>query len=701
MFSKSVTHPVATSPVEWATALTSAEPKAPEGYLMTKTLVLKPKATKTAAVTPVMVIALESTSTNLSALGKKIELKEMRLAAPELLQEFFKCDKDSISPFALKSVSAEAIENVRIVLDSELLASTSPLAFHANASDKTAFVTGAELKAFLESSDFKYTDINFGELAASAPIPAPKAANKTAKPEAKESKEEDTVAKIGIEYKKEDNFPMWYRQVLTKGEMIEYYDVSGCYIYRPWSYSIWRSITAFFDKAITDMGVEPAYFPLFVSQAVLEKEKDHIEGFAPEVAWVTRAGNSELEVPVAIRPTSETVMYPYYAKWIRSYRDLPLRLNQWNSVVRWEFKNPQPFLRTREFLWQEGHTAFLTKKEADDEVLEILDLYRQVYTDLLAVPVIKGVKSEKEKFAGGLYTTTCEGYIPATGRAIQGATSHCLGQNFSKMFNIEVEDPTAEGTKSFVWQNSWGLSTRTIGVMVMVHGDDKGLVLPPRVASVQVVVIPCGLKVSSTEEERLKVEAGVKEVVATLTKAGVRAKADLRENYTPGYKFNHWELRGVPIRLEIGPMDLAKKSTLSVCRHSGAKQAIPLADLPTAIPALLDTIHDDMYSRAKEIFDKNVVRVDEWDKFVPALNNKSLVLMPWCEEVSCEEDIKENSSRSSVGDEPVDEKAPSMGAKSLCIPFEQPTENPIVEGVTKCVACERKAKRFALFGRSY
>lgn len=343
----------------------------------------------------------------------------------------------------------------------------------------------------------------------------------------------------------------------------------------------------------------------------------------------------------------------------------------------------------------------MTKAEADAEVLEILDLYRQVYTDLLAVPVIKGVKSEKEKFAGGLYTTTCEGYIPATGRGIQGATSHCLGQNFSKMFNIEVEDPTTEGNKLNVWQNSWGLSTRSIGVMVMVHGDDKGLVLPPRVASVQVVVIPCGLKVSSTEEERLKVEACVKDVVATLRKAGVRANADLRENYTPGYKFNHWELRGVPLRLEIGPMDLAKQSTIAVRRDNGVKQAIPLAELATAIPALLDTVHDDMYRRAKEVFDKNVVHINNWDDFVPALNNKSLILMPWCEEVSCEEDIKENSSRSSIGDEPVDEKAPSMGAKSLCIPFEQPTENPIVEGVTKCVACERNAKRFALFGRSY
>ncbi|KAI0226370.1 hypothetical protein L0F63_002743 [Massospora cicadina] len=706
MVLNAVTHTTA-SPAEWATALAAVEPEPPKGYRMTKTLVLKPKTPKDGRVTVVMVVALETAVTNLSALGKKLELKEMRLAAPELIKDFFNSDKDSgtarvilafYAPFKTQTSTANAfssfpvrpslsgsqsISSVRIVIDTELLSSTSPLAFHANASDRTTFVTGQELRTFLEANGLKFVEVNFNELSAAA-------ADEAVKPQklvAREPKEEDAaVAKIGIEYKKGENFPMWYRQVLIKGEMIEYYDVSGCYIS--------SALLAFFDKAITELGVEPAYFPLFVSQTVLEKEKDHIEGFAPEVAWVTKAGNSDLEVPVAIRPTSETVMYPYYSKWIRSYRDLPLRLNQWNSVVRWEFKNPQPFIRTREFLWQEGHTAFLTKEEADEEVLEILDLYRQVYTDLLAVPVIKGVKSEKEKFAGGLYTTTCEGYIPATGRGIQGATSHCLGQNFSRMFDIEVEDPRSEGAKTHVWQNSWGLSTRAIGVMVMVHSDDKGLVLPPRVASVQVVVIPCGLKVSSSEGERLKVEAGVRDVVATLTKAGVRAKADLRENYTPGYKFNHWELRGCR-------SDLAQQSTLAVRRDNGLKRALPLADLPTAIPALLDEVHNAMYTRAKEVLDQNVVRVEAWDQFVPALDNKSLVLMPWCEEVACEEAIKENSSRSAAGDEPVDEKAPSMGAKALCIPFDQPTEHPIVLGATKCTACERKAKRFALFGRSY
>ena len=260
--------------------------------------------------------------------------------------------------------------------------------------------------------------------------------------------------------------------------MIDFYDISGCYILRPWSYSIWEAIQDFLDGQIKTLGVQNCYFPMFVSEARLNAEKDHVEGFAPEVAWVTKSGDGELNEPIAIRPTSETIMYPAFANWIHSHRDLPLKLNQWNNVVRWEFKHPTPFLRTREFLWQEGHTAHATLAEADKEVMQILGFYAAVYEELLAVPVIPGKKTEKEKFAGGHYTTTVEAYIPGTGRAIQGATSHNLGQNFGKMFKIEFEDQN--GQKAIPWQNSWGLTTRTIGVMVMVHSDDKGLVLPPR-----------------------------------------------------------------------------------------------------------------------------------------------------------------------------------------------------------------------------
>jgi prolyl-tRNA synthetase len=375
-----------------------------------------------------------------------------------------------------------------------------------------------------------------------------------------------------------------------------------------------------------------------------------------------------------------------------------LKLNQWNSVVRWEFKTPrthilypglhvltssflEPFIRTREFLWQEGHTAHLTKPEADKEVLEILDLYRRVFEELLAVPVIPGVKSEKEKFAGGLYTTTVEGFIPTSGRGIQGATSHCLGQNFSKpeMFNVFVEDPndpTGQG-KIYVWQNSWGLSTRTIGVMVMVHGDNQGLVLPPRVASVQVVIVPCGITAKTTEERRQEITAKCEELVSTLKKVCVRARADLRDGYTPGYKFNDWEQKGVPLRLEIGPQDLAKKQTLGVRRDTGVKAPIPLASIETAVPALLETIQNEMFTRAKEVYWSRIKQVTEWEMVVPTLDDKCAVVLPWCEVESCEDDIKERSGRAYVAyilhslrranswysAEPQDERAPTAGAK--------------------------------------
>ena len=293
---------------------------------------------------------------------------------------------------------------------------------------------------------------------------------------------------LGLTAKKNEDFPRWYSDVIKKSEMVDSYLVSGCYILRPWAFNIWENITEWFDGEIKKLGVKNAMFPLFVTKGQLTKEEDHVEGFAPEVAWVTKSGDNELSEPIALRPTSETIMYPYFSKWIRSHRDLPLKLNQWTNVVRWEFKNPTPFIRTREFLWQEGHTAFATQEEADEEVLDILDLYARVYEELMAVPVIKGRKSEKERFPGGLYTTTVEAFVSATGRSVQGATSHCLGTNFADMFNIEYETEDGKSKKKVV-QNSWGLSTRSIGVMIMVHGDNNGLVLPPRVAPKQVVIV--------------------------------------------------------------------------------------------------------------------------------------------------------------------------------------------------------------------
>ena len=309
--------------------------------------------------------------------------------------------------------------------------------------------------------------------------------------------------KLGMHVGINEDFGAWYSQVVVEAELIDYYDISGCYILRPYAFTQWEFIHEFFNKEIKKLGVQNAYFPMFVSQSRLEAEKDHIEDFSPEVAWVTRSGDSELECPIAVRPTSETVMYPHYANWIRSHRDLPLLLNQWCNVVRWEFKHPTPFIRSREFLWQEGHTAHATKKACDEEVRTILDLYRQVYEDMLAVPVIPGVKSEKEKFAGGLYTTTVEAFVPQTGRGIQGATSHCLGQNFAKMFDITFENE--KGGRSMVWQNSWGMTTRMLGVCYMVHGDDVGLRLPPKIAPIQVVIVTIpNSKLSEEKAQMLK-----------------------------------------------------------------------------------------------------------------------------------------------------------------------------------------------------
>ncbi|KAL0369523.1 UNVERIFIED_CONTAM: Proline--tRNA ligase, cytoplasmic [Sesamum angustifolium] len=476
---------------------------------------------------------------------------------------------------------------------------------------------------------------------------------------------------LGLSYKKDENFGEWYSEVVVNGEMIEYYDISGCYILRPWAMSIWEIMQTFFDAEIKKMKIKNCYFPLFVSSGVLQKEKDHIEGFAPEVAWVTKSGESELEMPIAIRPTSETVMYPYFSKWIRGHRDLPLRLNQWCNVVRWEFSNPTPFIR--------GHTAFVTKEEADTEVLEILELYRRIYEEFLAVPVIKGKKSEHEKFAGGLYTTTVEAFVPNTGRGVQGATSHCLGQNFAKMFEINFENE--KGEKCMVWQNSWAYTTRTIGVMVMVHGDDKGLVLPPKVASVQVIVIPVPYKDANTQGIFDACAATVK----TLNEAGFRAEADYRDNYSPGWKYSHWEMKGVPLRIEIGPKDLANNQVRAVRRDNSAKSDIQMASLVEGVKEMLDNVQQSLFDAAKQKRDACIQVVNTWEEFAEALGQKKMILAPWCDEEEVEKDVKART------------KGEMGAAKSLCTPFDQPE---LPEG-TLCFASGKPAKKWTYWGRSY
>uniref|UniRef100_A0A0D6QXG0 proline--tRNA ligase n=1 Tax=Araucaria cunninghamii TaxID=56994 RepID=A0A0D6QXG0_ARACU len=526
------------------------------------------------------------------------------------------------------------------------------------------------------SNDEKKENVKGGQKI--KPKNAPKEKSEVQKPIAKK-KEVKKDTGLGLSFKKNENFGDWYSEVVVQGEMIEYYDVSGCYILRPWAYSIWEFLKEFFDAEIKKMGIKNSYFPLFVSEKALTKEKNHIEGFAPEVAWVTKSGETELEIPIAIRPTSETVMYPVFSKWIRGHRDLPLKLNQWCNVVRWEFKHPTPFIRSREFLWQEGHTAFATKEEADEEVLAILELYRKIYEEFLAVPVIMGKKSEVEKFAGGLYTTTVEAFIPNTGRGIQGATSHCLGQNFAKMFEIIFENE--KGERAMVWQNSWAYTTRTIGVMVMIHGDDKGLVLPPRVAPLQIVVVPVPYKDADTH--------GILDAcigtVQTLGKAGFRIEEDLRDNYSPGWKYSHWELKGVPLRIEIGPKDLANKQVRIVRRDNFAKEDVPLDHLTKRVGELLEEIQSNLFEKAKLKRDSCIKKANSWDEFMDALNDKMMVLAPWCDELDVEEDVKART------------KGETGAAKTLCMPFDQPD---LPEGAV-CFASGKLAKKWALWGRSY
>ena len=509
---------------------------------------------------------------------------------------------------------------------------------------------------------------------------------------------------IGITVPKAEDLSEWYQQVILKGEMLEFTDVPGCYIYQPASYRIWEFIQDYFNDKIRKMGVKNCYFPLFITEANLQREKDHIEGFAAEVAWVTEGGKNKLEKRLAVRPTSETAMYSFYSKKIRSHRDLPLKLNQWNNVVRWEFKHPMPFLRSREFLWQEGHTAHLTEEDAGKEVLEILDHYAAIYEDLLAVPVVKGKKTKNEQFPGAHYTTTIEGFVPSVGRGIQAATSHCLGTHFAKMFDIEIEDPHAqvkEGQgrpKMHVWQNSWGFTTRSIGIMVLIHGDDKGLVIPPRVAETQVVIIPVGVTAKMSDADKQQLYDKVDELRKTLEGVSVRVECDYREGYSPGYKFNDWELKGVPLRLEFGPKDAAKSVVTTSRRDRDGKGEIAVADIAKQVPELLETIQKDMYQKAADEYASHRKTVTQWSDFVPSLNAKNVVIVPHCTGGECEDEIKKDSSGNVEGQE-VDVRAPSMGAKSLCIPAQQEK----LEAGTKCInpKCGKDAVQWVMFGRSY
>eukprot|EP01095_Lingulamoeba_sp_RSL-Kostka_P008035 TRINITY_DN2635_c0_g1_i2.p1 TRINITY_DN2635_c0_g1~~TRINITY_DN2635_c0_g1_i2.p1 ORF type:complete len:619 (+),score=249.66 TRINITY_DN2635_c0_g1_i2:94-1950(+) len=514
----------------------------------------------------------------------------------------------------------------------------------------------------------------------------------------------------GIDIKREDNFGEWYSQVVVRSEMIDYYNINGCYIFRPWSYEIWERIQRFLDDNFKNSGVKNCYFPLLVTEKALETEETNFEDFSPEVAWVTHYGDKKLNEKLAIRPTSETVMYPSYANWIRSYRDLPLRLNQWCNVVRWEFKDALPFIRSREFLWQEGHSAWETQEEADEEVLEILGYYADAYKELLCIPTIKGRKTDKEKFAGADYTTTIEAYVPGTGRGVQAATSHCLGQAFSRpeMFGITFEDRNKEMKHPI--QNSWGFTTRSIGVMILVHGDNKGLVLPPRIAPIQVVIVPLHFKDKKCDE----VDVKAKEIHDLLSKNGIRSHVDDRDGYTPYRKYLHWEVRGVPIRIEIGPKDIEKNS-YTVCRrdveYNKNKPIVSSDDLLEHIKTQFTSMHTVLFNSAKAKYDENIASITSYDEMIPLLNQKRVVLAPFCGSVDCEGNISTKSKEESEAYlqeviEQFGENSPQANrvlagkAKSLCIPFEEDGSIRTLENV-KCFACDCMAKHNTLFGRSY
>ncbi|HDM23261.1 MAG TPA: proline--tRNA ligase [Methanomicrobia archaeon] len=472
----------------------------------------------------------------------------------------------------------------------------------------------------------------------------------------------------GITVKKSENFSEWYNQVVLKAELADFSPVKGCMVIRPYGYAIWENIRDFLDRRIKETGHKNAYFPLFIPESFFKKEAEHVEGFSPEVAWVTHGGNTKLNERLAIRPTSETIINYMYSQWIRSYRDLPLLINQWANIVRWETKMTKLFMRTREFLWQEGHTCHRTKEEADEEVLKMLDVYREVYEDLLAIPVIPGYKTEKEKFAGALYTTTVEALMP-DGRAIQGGTSHNLGQNFAKVFDITFIDKDEK--KKYVWQTSWGLTTRTVAALVMTHGDDKGLVLPPKVAPIKIVIVP--IIFEKHREAVLKKSKELKDII----EKRYSTVLDDREEYTAGYKFNYWELRGVPIRIEIGPKDLENKQVVLVRRDSGEKKNVKWDLLLDEIEKLLDSIQKNLYNRARNFLENNTVEVDNYEDLKKAIKERKMVKIKFCCSEECEEKIKEDT-----------------GATSACIPFEEFEAG-------KCVVCGKETGKMVYFAKHY
>ncbi len=467
---------------------------------------------------------------------------------------------------------------------------------------------------------------------------------------------------LGITVKKSEDLSEWYNQAVLKAHLADFSAVKGCMVIRPYGYAIWQKIMDYFNERLKERNVKNAYFPLFIPESFFKKEAEHAKGFKPEVAWIANREEERL----AVRPTSETVMYDSYAGWIRSWRDLPLRINQWANVVRWETKMTKLFLRTREFLWQEGHCVYTTNEDCDEETVLYLDEYKRMCEELLAVPVMTGRKSEKEKFAGAVYTLTIEAFMP-DGKALQMGTSHNLGQHFAKVFGISYLDKDEK--RKIPYQNSWGFSTRTIGAVVMVHGDDKGLVLPPKIAPIEIVIVPIIF-----EKQKKKILDEAKKVKEKLKE--FRVELDERD-YSAGWKFNEWELKGIPIRLEIGPKDIEKKSVVIVRRDNGEKLSVKISELNSELKKLLKAIQKNLYNKAKRYLDESIVKVQSLNDFKKVIRNKKIAKARFCGNVECEDWIKDKT--------------------------EGATSRFIEQGKTKhnCIQCGKKAGFIGYFSKSY
>ena len=479
------------------------------------------------------------------------------------------------------------------------------------------------------------------------------------------------------EYKlpsRSENFAEWYNQVVQRAELADYSPVRGCMVIRPYGYALWENIREALDRRFKETGHVNAYFPLFIPMSFIEKEKEHVEGFAPELAVVTHGGGKKLEEPLVVRPTSETIIGHMYAKWIRSYRDLPLLINQWANVVRWEMRT-RLFLRTMEFLWQEGHTAHATAEEAEEEARRMLDVYEDFLHNEAAVPVVKGQKSEIEKFAGAVRSYTVEAMM-GNKWALQAGTSHNLGQNFAKAFNIRYLDRNNE--LQYVWTTSWGMSTRVVGAIVMVHGDDQGLILPPRLAPIQVVIVPIWRK----DVDKSAVLESARHVADALKAAGVRVHLDDREEHTPGFKFNEWELRGVPLRVEIGPRDVENRQVVLARRDLPGKEGktpVPVDDVANQVRAMLDTVQQALFDRAKRFMDENTHTVTTYEEFKEVLATKGgFIRAFWAGSDEDEIRIKEETK-----------------ATIRCYPFDHDGS----EGT--CFYTGKKTTRVAIFARAY